>query len=346
LISNPDEPMIQTFEISKAFGDFTAVDKVSIHVHQGEIYGLLGPNGAGKSTLIRMLTTLTMPTGGSARIDGFDIVKQADQVREVVGLVSEKMIMYDRLTARENLRLFAKLYNVPNDEIRPRIDELLAVVNMTKWADEKIEKFSTGMKQRINVIRALVSMPRLVFMDEPTLGLDPQSTADIRELIRRLRDEQKITIVLTTHIMYEADQLCDRIGVVDRGKIVAQDSPQNLKASIVQKGSTVVNLDLIKPPIDAAEKLKAIEGVVSAAQSENMVKVIIQNQDGFQQIVEGALKLGLKLRNANIALPTLEDVFLHFTGRKMDDKLAEKPTSSSRRRGFGPPRPSGHGRGR
>jgi ABC-2 type transport system ATP-binding protein len=344
LAANSNEPMIQTFEISKAFGDFTAVDKVSIHVHQGEIYGLLGPNGAGKSTLIRMLTTLTKPSGGTALIDGYDIVKQADQVREVVGLVSEKMIMYDRLTARENLKLFAKLYNVPRAEIQPRIDELLAIVNMTKWADERIEKFSTGMKQRINVIRALVSMPRVVFMDEPTLGLDPQSTADIRALIRRLRDEQGITIVLTTHIMYEADQLCDRIGVVDRGKIVAQDSPQNLKASIVQKESTVVNLDLITPPVDAAEKLKALEGVVSAAQSENMVKVIIQNQDGFQQIVEGAIKLGFKIRNANVALPTLEDVFLHYTGRKMDDKLSEKPATSGRRRGFGPPKPGGHGR--
>ena len=344
MAADPNEYMIQTFEISKAFGDFTAVDKVSIHVHEGEIYGLLGPNGAGKSTLIRMLTTLTKPTGGTALIDGFDIIKQADQVREVVGLVSEKMIMYDRLTARENLKLFAKLYNVPKNEIQPRIDELLAIVNMTKWADERIEKFSTGMKQRINVIRALVSMPRVVFMDEPTLGLDPQSTADIRELIRRLRDEQGITIVLTTHIMYEADQLCDRIGVVDRGKIVAQDSPQNLKASIVQKGSTVVNLDFVKPPVDAAEKLKALEGVVSAAQSDNTVKVIIQNQDGFQQIVEGAIKLGFKLRNANVALPTLEDVFLHYTGRKMDDKLAEKPATTGRRRGFGPPRASGHGR--
>jgi len=344
LAPNSSEPMIQTFEISKAFGDFTAVDKVSIHVDQGEIYGLLGPNGAGKSTLIRMLTTLSRPTGGTAVIDGYDIVKEADQVREVVGLVSEKMIMYDRLTARENLKLFAKLYNVPKDEIQPRINELLAIVNMTKWADERIEKFSTGMKQRINVIRALVSMPRLVFMDEPTLGLDPQSTSDIRALIRRLRDEQGITIVLTTHIMSEADLLCDRIGVIDSGKIVAQDSPLNLKAGIAQKGSTVVNLDLEKPPLDAAERLKAIEGVVTTSQSENLVKVIIQNQNGFQQVIEGAIKYGFKIRNANVALPTLEDVFLHYTGRKMDDKLADKPGSSSRRRGFGPPRPGGHGR--
>jgi ABC-2 type transport system ATP-binding protein len=338
------EPMIRTFEISKKFDDFTAVDKVSIHVDQGEIYGLLGPNGAGKSTLIRMLTTLTMPTGGTATIDGYDIVKDSDQVREVVGLVSEKMIMYDKLTARENLRLFGKLYSVPKAKLEARLDELLAIVNMTKWADERIEKFSTGMKQRINVIRALVSMPRLVFMDEPTLGLDPQSTAEIRDLIRKLRDEQGITIVLTTHIMNEADLLCDRIGVIDSGKIVAQDSPMKLKAGIVEKGSTVVNLDLEHPPIDAGERLKAIEGVLSAAQSENNVKVIIQNEDGFQQVLEGALKNGFKIRNANVALPTLEDVFLHYTGRKMDDKLAEKPTSSGRRRGFGPPRQVGHGR--
>lgn len=342
MAAGSDEPMIQTFEISKKFDDFTAVDKVSIHVDQGEIYGLLGPNGAGKSTLIRILTTLTVPSGGRATIDGLDIVKQAEEVREVVGLVSEKMIMYDKLTAYENLRLFAKLYNVSKKEMDTRIAELLQIVGMTKWADERIEKFSTGMKQRINVIRALVSMPRLVFMDEPTLGLDPQSTADIRDLIKRLRDKDGLTIVLTTHIMNEADMLCDRIGVIDRGKIVAQDSPSNLKSQIVEKGRTLVNLDLENPPVDAGERLKAIEGVLSVAQTENKVKVIVQNEDGFQQVLEGAIKNGFKVRNASVALPTLEDVFLHYTGRAMDDKLVEKPKSSGHR-GHGPPgfRPRG-----
>jgi ABC-2 type transport system ATP-binding protein len=320
-------PMIQTFDLCKKFDDFVAVDKINLNVQEGEIYGFLGPNGAGKSTAIRILTTLTKPTSGTATVDGYDIVKQSEEIREIVGLVSEKMIMYDRLTARENLRLFAKLYNVPKNEIEGRLDELLATVSMTKWADEKIEKFSTGMKQRINVIRALVSMPRVVFMDEPTLGLDPQSTADIRHLIQRLRDDQGITIVLTTHIMNEADILCDRIGVIDRGKIVAEDTPTNLKAKIVEKGNTLINLELVNPPADADTKFKTVEGVLSAAQTENLVKVIINKEDAYQTVIEAALKNGLKIRNATMATPTLEDVFLHYTGRAMDAKLVEKPSS-------------------
>jgi ABC-2 type transport system ATP-binding protein len=340
MTAEPKEPMLQTHDLSKKFDDFVAVDKINLHVDQGEIYGLLGPNGAGKSTAIRMLTTLTTPSSGTATIDGYDIIRESEQVREVVGLVSEKMIMYDRLTAYENLRLFAKLYNVPKEEIDNRLSELLKVVNMTKWADEKIEKFSTGMKQRINVIRALVSMPRLVFMDEPTLGLDPQSTADIRDLIRRLRDKDGLTIVLTTHIMNEADLLCDRIGVIDKGRIVAEDSPINLKAKIVEKGNTVVDLDLLNPPVDAGAKLKTIEGVLSASQSENKVKVIIKKEDGFQTVVEGAIKNGFRVRNASVALPSLEDVFLHYTGRSMDATLDEKPSGSHHRR-HGPG--GGHG---
>ena len=321
--------IIETTGLTKRFNGFTAVDHVNIHVLEGEIYGLLGPNGAGKSTLIRMLTTLSNPSEGTARLAGFDLVKDAEKVRETVGIVSEKMIMYDRLTAYENLRLFAKLYNVPKKEIDPRIEELLKVVNMTKWADEQIGKFSTGMKQRINVIRALVSMPRVVFMDEPTLGLDPQSTADIRNYIKRLNEKDGLTIVLTTHIMNEADVLCDRIGLIDKGRIAAQGSPSELKGQIADKGNTVVELDLFEAPPDAAERLRAVEGVKSVGQKENCVKVIVSREDAFQDIVDAAGKQGLRLRNASVSQPSLEDVFLHFTGRAMVDEVKDKvPTRS------------------
>jgi ABC-2 type transport system ATP-binding protein len=325
--------IIETMGLTKRFNGFTAVDHVNIYVNEGEVYGLLGPNGAGKSTMIRMLTTLSNPSEGTARIAGYDLLRDAERIRETVGIVSEKMIMYDRLTAYENLKLFAKLYNVPNSEIDGRLQELLKIVNMTKWADEQIGKFSTGMKQRINVIRALVSMPRIVFMDEPTLGLDPQSTADIRDFIRKLNEKDGLTIVLTTHIMNEADVLCDRIGLIDKGKIAAEGSPSELKGQIADRGNTVVELDVIDAPADAAARLRPVEGVRSVGQNENCIKVIVSREDAFQDIVDAAGKAGLRLRNASISQPSLEDVFLHFTGRAMVEEVKDKVPMGGGRHG-------------
>lgn len=319
-----EDCIIRTSNLTKKFNSFTAVNNVDMEVKKGEVYGLLGPNGAGKSTLIRMLTTLSRPTKGSAKIAGLDIIKEAHKVREVVGIVSEKMIMYDRLTAYENLRLFSKLYNVPKKEMDDRIEDLLKVVNMTKWADTQIGKFSTGMKQRINVIRALVSMPGVVFMDEPTLGLDPQSTAEIRKLIKKLNDERGLTIVLTTHIMNEADVLCNRIGLIDRGKIAAVGSPSELKSRIIEKGNTVVDLDLIDPPLGVNDMLAGLDFVKAASQKENHVKVISSRTDAFQDVVSAASGLGLRMRNASVNLPSLEDVFLHYTGREMIEEVKGK----------------------
>jgi ABC-2 type transport system ATP-binding protein len=316
--------MIETFGLTRMFKDFTAVDSVSLQVEEGEVYGLLGPNGAGKSTIIRMLTTLLRPTRGTARVAGFDIRKDAEKVRESVGMVSEKMIMYDRLTAYENLRLFGKLYNVPKKELDDRISELLKVVKMTRWCDVQIGKFSTGMKQRINVVRALVSMPRIVFMDEPTLGLDPQSTAEIRNFIKRLNEKEQLTIVLTTHIMNEADLLCNRIGLIDRGKIAKTGSPSELKSSIKEAGHTVVELDVLNPGHDDAGRFSGLKEVVSATEKENIIKLIISGEDGFQKVLDASSRFGLKLRNASVSVPTLEDVFLHYTGRAMIDEVKNK----------------------
>jgi ABC-2 type transport system ATP-binding protein len=333
-------PIIETKGLTKRFGDLVAVNNVNLKVREGEIYGLLGPNGAGKSTLIRILTTLSRPTKGTASVSGFDIQDQSERVREQVGLISEKLIMYDRLTAYENLRLFAKLYDVPNDIIEKRIAKLLKVVNMSEWADEQIGKFSTGMKQRINVIRALVSMPRIVFMDEPTLGLDPQSTSEIRQFIMDLNRKEGLTIILTTHIMNEAEVLCDRIGLINEGKIVAEGTPTELRARLSEKGFTIVDLDLKDPPFDAGNRIAALDGVKSAAQKENHVKVIYRKEDAFQEIVEKATGLGLDVRNATMVMPSLEDVFLHYTGRTMKqadkEKIHKKKIKSSHgpRHGF------------
>src|SRR5512136_1029353 len=260
------EIAINATDLTKKFGDFAAVDHISFQVKKGEIFGLLGPNGAGKSTVIRMLSTLSIPTEGSASIAGFDVVKQAGKVREHVGLVSEKMIMYDELTARENLRLFGELYDIPNDVLDKRIGKLLSFVRMEKWADHRIDTFSTGMKQRINVIRALVNQPEILFLDEPTLGLDPQSTAEIRELTKRINQEQGTTIILTTHIMFEAEALCKRIGIIDHGNIVALDTPANLKKLI--SGTDVSTFEI--------EITNLGPRMMNAVQSLNTVKSVVQ----------------------------------------------------------------------
>ena len=200
------ENAIELNNLTKKFGDFTAVDDLSLQVREGEIFGFLGPNGAGKSTTIRMLCTLASPTSGSAKIAGYDLIKDSSKVRENIGLVAEKMIMYDNLTAAENLRFFGKLYAIPKQKREERIDELLDLVGMQEWKHTQISKFSTGMKQRINVIRALLPEPKIIFMDEPTLGLDPQTTVSIREIIRDINNKG-VTVILTTHAMTEAEAL-------------------------------------------------------------------------------------------------------------------------------------------
>jgi ABC-2 type transport system ATP-binding protein len=220
---------IETHGLTKKFGDFTAVDHVDLAVRKGEIYGFLGPNGAGKSTTIRLLCTLLAPSFGTASVDGYDIVKQGDEVRRRIGLVSEKMIMYPRLTALENLMFFGRLYGMDREELQKRSEELLDLVKLTPFKDKLVGGFSSGMRQRVNVIRAILHNPDILFLDEPTTALDPQSTRFVRDLVRELRQEGH-TIVLTTHIMEEADELSDRVCIIDKGKVMAVDTPPNLKA--------------------------------------------------------------------------------------------------------------------
>jgi ABC-2 type transport system ATP-binding protein len=317
---------ISTNNLTKKFGDFTAVDHVSFGVKKAEIFGLLGPNGAGKSTAIRMLSTLSIPTEGSATVAGFDVQKEDGKVREHIGLVSEKMIMYDELTARENLKLFGNLYDIPSDVLAKRIDKLLSFVRMEKWADHRIDTFSTGMKQRINVIRALVNQPEILFLDEPTLGLDPQSTAEIRELIRRINIENNTTMVLTTHMMGEADMLCNRIGIMDHGKIVALDTSANLKRSISGNDATLFEFEI--PNLDTSilssvESLKSVSSVVR--HDATHIKVSSVGNDSFDTLVDALRKNGAQIRTVKNLEPTLEDVFLHITGHEVREEASKAP---------------------
>jgi len=219
---------IETDALTKRFGSFTAVDRVDLNVNDGEIYGFLGPNGAGKTTVIRMLCTLLTPSSGSARVAGYDIVHESIEVKKRIGLVSEKLIMYPRLTGYENLMFFGSLYKINHDSLRKRVDELLDMVQLTRFKDKVVGGYSSGMRQRLNVVRALLHDPEIIFLDEPTTALDPQSTRFVRDLVKELKGKGH-TIVLTTHIMEEADELSDRVSIIDHAKIVATGTPQELK---------------------------------------------------------------------------------------------------------------------
>ena len=219
---------VHTFDLTRRFGDFTAVNNVNVEVRAGEIYGLLGPNGAGKSTIIRMLSTLLTPTSGSATVAGFDVSKEANDVKKRIGLVSEKLILYTRLTATQNLNFFGKLYKVDPTTLTKRIDTLLEMVKLTQFKDKPIASYSSGMRQRVNIIRALLHDPEVIFLDEPTIALDPQSTRFIWDLIKQLKSRGR-TIILTTHMMEEADELSDRICIIDQGKVIVADTPRALK---------------------------------------------------------------------------------------------------------------------
>mgnify|MGYP000871478797 CR=1 FL=1 len=326
---------IHTDGLVKKFGDLVAVDNVSFDVRKGEIFGFLGPNGAGKTTTIRMLCTLSRPTDGSAQVAGYDIRKDDHKVREHIGLVSEKMIMYDRLTAYENLKLFAKLYNISNDKMNAKIEELLKLVHMEKWKDAQIGTFSTGMKQRINVIRALLNEPEILFLDEPTLGLDPQSTAEIREFIRKINTENGTTIILTTHMMVEADLLCDRVGIIDHGKIVALDTPSELKRMISGEDQLVTEMEISNLTNAMVDGLKACACVKALSRlSDTRIKVQANGDDAFDSILDNVRSAGGKITSVKNLQPTLEDVFLHITGREVRDEASGKVKESAH---HGPP---------
>src|SRR5262245_35532206 len=223
---------IQVRDLVKRFGDVTAGNRLTFNVEEGEVFGLLGPNGAGKSTLIRMLTTLLAPSSGSALVNSFDIRRQADDVRRSIGVIPQAMTSDVELSVRENLLIYAKLYGVPRDRRTRLIAELLEAVQLTEWADKPVKHLSGGMRRRVEIARGLVHEPRVFFLDEPTTGLDPVSRVAVWEMLKQIKEQRQLTVLLTTHYMDEADRLCDHIAIVDHGLLKALDSPVLLKASI------------------------------------------------------------------------------------------------------------------
>ena len=306
----------------RAFEELVAVDQVSFDIHQGEIFGLLGPNGAGKTTTIKMLCTLLEPTRGTATVNGYDIVNQAGQVRQHLGavLTGERSI-YWKLTGRENLEYFAALYHIPPKLARQRIDTLLDRLALSNRADDYVERYSSGMKQRIAIAKALLAMPPVILLDEPTVGLDPQAARNLRELILEIKAEGH-TILLTTHYMEEADQLCDRIGIIDQGTIIALDTPQTLKQSINELDIMQLEIENFDPTLTETLKgLPTIENVASNHQGANGTwSVALHTTDSRSTLPNLIDLIGTQagqIRHMEIAQPTLEDVFISMTGKQL-----------------------------
>ena len=314
--------------IVKKFGTFTAVNGISFTVDEGEIFGLLGPNGAGKSTLIRMLTTLLPPTMGTALINGFDVVKQSDGVRQSIGVIPQAMTSDLELSVEENLIIFSKLYGVPRPKRERLITELLAAVELTPWRAAQVKNLSGGMRRRVEIARGLVHEPRVFFLDEPTTGLDPVSRVAVWEMLRQLKRERDLTILLTTHYMDEADKLCDRIAIVDHGELKALDTPTRLKASI--PGLNSLEMTFLSPPDGWAQTLEALPSVEGITNQDGVFRIATYNGPATTSaILETAAYAGVPVLSLSVQSTTLDDVFVHYTGRALRDELQEASAQDS-----------------
>ncbi|MEM1548819.1 MAG: ATP-binding cassette domain-containing protein [Thermoproteota archaeon] len=304
-----------------------ALDDVSLSIKRGELFGLLGPNGAGKTTLVKILSTLILPDAGTALVNGYDVLKEPGKVRASIGVVSSgERSLYWKLTARENLEYFARLYKVPDQVAKKRIRELLNLMELEDRADELVEKYSSGMRQKLAIARAILHDPEILLLDEPTLGLDPSFSKSIRSFIREeLNRKQGKTILLTTHYMEEADQMCDRIAFINKGRIVAVDTPERLK-NMIGKNEVlkVVVEELRESVLDVVKNLLFLEdyGVTGMEQSSiKTIRMYMKNVDAhIQEIVESLSKAGCRILSLSVEKPTLEDVFIKLTGEALRDE--------------------------
>jgi len=320
---------IEVDHLTKRFGDFCAVDAIRFSVKHGEVFGLLGPNGAGKSTLIRMLTTLVLPTSGSARVRGCDVVGDPDGVRQSIGVIPQAMTSDLDLTAEENMSIFGQLYGIPREKRRRTTRELLEAVDLTQWADKPVKMFSGGMRRRLEIARGLVHEPGIFFLDEPTTGLDPVSRVAVWEMLARLKRERDLTILVTTHYMDEADKLCDRIAIVDHGKLVALDSPLRLKASIA--GRNVIEVSFTAAPEGWLDTIRALPEVAEVKADGPVYRIACSNGPRTTvELFEAARRAGAAVGSLSVQSATLDDVFVHYTGHELRDALQAPSSSDSR----------------
>jgi ABC-2 type transport system ATP-binding protein len=318
----PPIPAIQVLDLAKSYGEVEAVRGIDFEVPSGEIFGFLGPNGAGKSTTISMLCTLVRPSSGEARVAGHDVVRERDEVRRNIGLVFQDTTLDSYLTAEQNLRLHAELYGVPRELVRPRLEQVMEMVGLWERRSSLVSTFSGGMKRRLEIARGLLHSPRVLFLDEPTVGLDPQTRSSIWRYIRELKANEDITIFLTTHYMDEAEY-CDRIAIMDRGKIIVLDSPEALKASV---GRDRVQIETDDNDAAIAELHERFE--IEASIAEGAVTFGVPEGEHFVPRLFAEMRE--PIRSVNVARPSLDDVFMSYTGTTIRD--AESSGDSDRRR--------------
>ena len=323
--------IIKTDKLTKKFDDFTAVDNISFSVKKGEIFGFLGPNGAGKTTTIKMLTTLLFPTSGEAYVAGFDVLKKRNEVRRNIGIVFQDPALDTELTGQENLDFHARMYNLDKEKRNSRINEVLQLVDLEEKKDEYVKNYSGGMKRRLEIARGLMHYPTILFLDEPTLGLDSQTRRAIWTYIKKMNKEENTTIFLTTHYMDEADSLCDRIGIIDKGKILIIDTTDKLKNSVGNDVITLSSTNLQK----LTKNLEEQSWVKNTKTHDSFLTIGVEKgEEKIPIIIEMAQKLDIKINSINLRKPTLDDVFLSYTGRTIRDNGKEHPWKKFARQDF------------
>jgi ABC-2 type transport system ATP-binding protein len=324
---------IEVNSLTKKFGDFKAVDNISFHVEEGEIFGFLGPNGAGKSTTMMILTTLLKPTSGYALVGGHNVVSEAKKVRKKIGYVQQEISVDEFLTGRENLYLHARINQVPNNQISSRIDEVIELVELTEKQDKAALTYSGGMRKRLDIANGLLSRPSVLFLDEPTVGLDIQTRRKIWEYIRKIRQDFGMTIFISTHYMEEADNLCDRIGIIDVGKIQIIDKPKSMKSAI---GNEIITFSLVdgKANQDALiNQISKIEFVKEVKNKQDLIKVLsTKSNEVIPKIFQESMNLGINISSLSLKQPTLDDVFISYTGHELRDETENQ--KYSRRKEF------------
>lgn len=306
--------IIKTNALTKIYGRIQAVNSIDLSIHKGEVFGLLGPNGAGKTTTIGMLCTIIRPSSGMASIAGYDVIKNPAQVRRQVGIVFQDPTLDTVLTGRENLELHARLYGVSSDIRETRITQMLELVDLKERGNDVTRTYSGGMRRRLELARGLLHRPAVLFLDEPTLGLDPQTRARIWEYIKKMAQTEQTTVVLTTHYMEEAEQVCDRVGIIDHGRIIALDSPENLKESM---GGDMVVIKVKEPPL---EKIRALPYVSEVRENDGAVEIIMRKAHLHLAEVLSIIK---NVECVEMRVPTLNDVFIKLTGRDIREDSVE-----------------------
>jgi ABC-2 type transport system ATP-binding protein len=324
---------IKVDSLTKEFGGFKAVDNISFKIEEGEIFGFLGPNGAGKSTTMMILTTLLKPTSGSAFVGGYDVTSDAKKVREKIGYVQQEISVDEFLTGRENLYLHARINQIPSNLIKSRIDDVLELVELGEKKDQATLTYSGGMRKRLDIANGLLSRPAVLFLDEPTVGLDIQTRRKIWGYIKKIRKDFGMTVFISTHYMEEADNLCDRIGIIDHGKIQVIDTPKSMKSAI---GNEIISFNLVdgKASQDALiEQINKIEFVKEVQNKQDLITVFsTKSNEVIPKIFQESINLDMRISSLTLKQPTLDDVFISYTGHDLRDETENK--KYSRRKEF------------